>query len=235
VVTGRVGSGKTTLLHTLLGLLPRQEGEVRWNNQPIDDSADFLVPPHAAFTPQVPRLFSDALKDNLLLGRLVQPDTLQAALHASVLEADLDSFGEGLDTLVGPRGVKLSGGQIQRAAAARMFVSDPEFLVIDDLSSALDAETEAEVWRRLRERRGTMTCLVVSHRPAALRIADQILVMDDGTVAARGTLDELLGQSSLMRSLWQSGPVVAEVSPARREMWMTSSDKADGRSGTIEV
>ena len=116
-----------------------------------------------------------------------------------------------------------------------MFVSDPEFLVIDDLSSALDAETEAEVWRRLRERRGTMTCLVVSHRPAALRIADQILVMDDGTVAARGTLDELLGQSSLMRSLWQSGPVVAEVSPARREMWMTSSDKADGRSGTIEV
>jgi ATP-binding cassette subfamily B protein len=146
----------------------------------------------------------------LLLGRLVEPDPLQVALHASVLEVDLDSFDEGLDTMVGPRGVKLSGGQIQRAAAARMFVSDPEFLVIDDLSSALDAETEAELWRRLRERRGTITCLVVSHRPAALRIADQILVMDDGTVVARGTLSELLGQSSLMRSLWQSGPVVAE-------------------------
>jgi len=216
VVTGRVGSGKTTLLHTLLGLLPRHEGQILWNSEPIDDPAAFFVPPHAAFTPQVPRLFSDALKDNLLLGRTVKPNTLQAALHASVLEVDLDSFNEGLDTMVGPRGVKLSGGQIQRVAAARMFVSDPELLVIDDLSSALDAETEAELWRRLRERRGTITCLVVSHRPAALRIADQILVMDDGTVVARGTLDELLGQSSLMRSLWQSGPVVADGVTGRR-------------------
>jgi ATP-binding cassette subfamily B protein len=223
VVTGRVGSGKTTLLHTLLGLLPRQEGQIRWNNQAIDDPAGFLVPPHAAFTPQVPRLFSDALKDNVLLGRLVKPDALQAALHASVLEVDLDSFDEGLDTKVGPRGVKLSGGQVQRAAAARMFVSDPEFLVIDDLSSALDAETEGEVWRRLRERRGTITCLVVSHRPAALRTADQILVMDDGRVVARGTLIELLGQSSLMRSLWQSGPVGAQGALAPGEVWMTSS------------
>jgi ATP-binding cassette subfamily B protein len=93
-----------------------------------------------------------------------------------------------------------------------MFVSDPELLVIDDLSSALDSETEAELWRRLRERRGTITCLVVSHRPAALRIADQILVMDDGTVVACGTLDELLARSPLMRSLWQSGPAARGVS-----------------------
>jgi ATP-binding cassette subfamily B protein len=93
-----------------------------------------------------------------------------------------------------------------------MFVSDPELLVIDDLSSSLDAETEAELWRRLRKRRGTITCLVVSHRPAALRIADQILVMDDGTVVTSGTLDELLARSPLMRSLWQSGPVARGVS-----------------------
>jgi ATP-binding cassette subfamily B protein len=203
VVTGRVGSGKTTLLHTLLGLIPKCEGQISWNNQPIEDPAGFLVPPRAAFTPQVPRLFSEGLKDNLLLGRRVEPDTLQAALHASVLEVDLDSFEAGLDTMVGPRGMKLSGGQIQRAAAARMFVSDPELLVIDDLSSALDAETEAELWRRLLERRSTSTCLVTSHRPAALRLADQILVMDDGTVVARGPLDDLLGRSSLMRSLWR--------------------------------
>jgi ATP-binding cassette subfamily B protein len=119
-----------------------------------------------------------------------------------VLEVDVDSFEDGLLTMVGPRGIKLSGGQIQRAAAARMFVSDPELLVIDDLSSALDADTEAELWRRLLERRRSFTCLVASHRPAALRLADQILVMEDGTVVARGTLDELLGRSSLMRSLW---------------------------------
>jgi ATP-binding cassette subfamily B protein len=205
VVTGPVGSGKTTLLHTLVGLLPGHEGQISWNDQPIKDPAVFLVPPHAAFTPQVPRLFSDALKDNLLLGRPAELEALQAALHASVLEVDLDSLEQGLDTMVGPRGVKLSGGQIQRAAAARMFVSDPELLVIDDLSSALDAETEAELWRRLRERGRTITCLVVSHRPAALRRADQIFVMDDGTVVDHGTLDELLGRSSLMRRLWQPG------------------------------
>jgi ATP-binding cassette subfamily B protein len=209
VVTGRVGSGKTTLLHALLGLIPKCEGQICWNNQPIDDLAGFLVPPHAGFTPQVPRLFSDALKDNLVLGRRVESDTLQAAVHASVLEVDVESLEEGLGTMVGPRGMKLSGGQIQRAAAARMFVSDPELLVIDDLSSALDTETEAELWRRLLERRRTITCLVASHRPAALHLADQILVMDNGTVVARGTLDDLLGRSSLMRSLWRPGPIVA--------------------------
>jgi ATP-binding cassette subfamily B protein len=202
VVTGRVGSGKTTLLHTLLGLLSSYEGRISWNGQPVDEPAAFLVPPRAAFTPQVPRLFSDGLKDNLLLGRTVDPGTLQAALHASVLEADIDSFESGLDTMVGPRGIKLSGGQIQRAAAARMFVSDPELLVIDDLSSALDTETEAELWGRLRARRRTLTCLVVSHRPAALRLADRILLMDDGMVVDQGRLDELLGRSALMRSLW---------------------------------
>jgi ATP-binding cassette subfamily B protein len=204
VVTGRIASGKTTLLHTLVGLLARCEGEIKWNDKPIEDPASFLVPPHAAFTPQVPRLFSDPLKGNLLLGRAIEPNVLQAALHASVLEVDLASLEAGLDTMVGPRGVKLSGGQIQRAAAARMFVSDPELLVIDDLSSALDAETEAELWRRLREQGRSITCLVVSHRPAALRQADQILLMDEGRVVARGTLRELLGRSSLMRSLWQS-------------------------------
>jgi ATP-binding cassette subfamily B protein len=94
------------------------------------------------------------------------------------------SLEQGLDTLVGPRGVKLSGGQVQRAAAARMFVRDAELLVMDDLSSALDTETEALLWARLFERAGDVTCLVVSHRPAALRRADQVLVMDGGRLVS---------------------------------------------------
>jgi ATP-binding cassette subfamily B protein len=91
---------------------------------------------------------------------------------------------------------------VQRTAAARMFVRDPELLVLDDLSSALDAETEAELWRRLLERGREVTCLVVSHRPAVLRRADQVLVMDDGRLVARGTIEELLSSSAVMRSLW---------------------------------
>jgi ATP-binding cassette subfamily B protein/ATP-binding cassette subfamily C protein len=97
--------------------------------------------------------------------------------------------------------VKLSGGQVQRSAAARMLATDAELLVFDDLSSALDVHTETELWRRLLSQRD-VTCIVVSHRRAALARADQILLMEQGRVVDRGTLPELLARSELMRSLW---------------------------------
>jgi ABC-type multidrug transport system fused ATPase/permease subunit len=201
VITGRIGAGKTTLLHVLLGLLPHHAGEIRWNGLTVDDAGTFFVPPRSAYTPQVPRLFSETLRENLLLGRADDPAALHRAIHAAVLEPDLAALERGLDTLVGPRGVKLSGGQVQRTAAARMFVRDAELLVFDDLSSALDAETEAELWTRLFARGREVTCLVVSHRPAALRRADQVLLMDAGRLVAQGTLDELLVRSPEMQRL----------------------------------
>ncbi len=203
VITGRIGSGKTTLLQVLLGLLPRDAGEILWNGRQVDDPATFFVPPRSSYTPQVPRLFSETLRENLLLGMPEDPVMLESAIRRAVLERDLAALERGLDTLIGPRGVKLSGGQVQRAAAARMFVRDAELLVFDDLSSALDAETEAELWRRLFERGCDTTCLVVSHRPVALRQADQVLLMDDGRLVGRGTLDELLASSAAMQRLWQ--------------------------------
>jgi len=205
VVTGRIGAGKTTLLHVVLGLLPSDAGEIYWNGRLVGDPGTFFVPPRSAYTPQVPRLFSETLRENLLLGRPDGPGALAAAVHAAVLEPDLVALERGLDTLVGPRGVKLSGGQVQRAAAARMFVRAAELLVLDDLSSALDAETEAELWNRLFARGRDVTCLVVSHRPAALRRADQVLLMEDGRLVARGTLDELLTSSTVMQRLWHPG------------------------------
>jgi ATP-binding cassette subfamily B protein len=215
VVTGRVGAGKTTLLRVLLGLLPHDAGEIRWNGRPVDDPGTFFVPPRSAYTPQVPRLFSETLRENLLLGRPDDRAALDAAVHAAVLEQDLAALERGLDTLVGPRGVKLSGGQVRRAAAARMFVRDAELLVFDDLSSALDAETEAELWRRLFARGRGVTCLVASHRPAALRRADQVLLMEGGHLAARGTVDELLSSSPAMRQLWSAEPVAGSGEPVR--------------------
>jgi ATP-binding cassette subfamily B protein len=131
---------------------------------------------------------------------------LSEAIRAAVFEDDLAALDEGLATMVGPKGVRLSGGQIQRAAAARMFARAPELFVFDDLSSALDVETEQTLWTRMFERRGSaasQTCLVVSHRRPALRHADQIIVLKDGCVHATGRLTELLQRNEEMQRLWQ--------------------------------
>lgn len=202
VVTGMIGSGKTTLVRALLGLLPAEKGEIRWNGERITEPADFFIPPQSAYTAQIPRLYSDKLRNNILLGIIEEPGSLDRALHAAVMEEDIKHLQQGLETMVGPRGVKLSGGQAQRTAAARMLVRDAELYVFDDLSSALDVETERKLWERLFSGRGGATCLVVSHRKAALHHADHIIVLNGGEIEAEGTAEQLLASSESFRQLW---------------------------------
>lgn len=200
VVTGRIGSGKTTLLRALLGLLPGVDGAIRWNGQVVSNPGRFMVPPRVAYTAQVPRLFSETLRDNVQFGYPASDEDLARAMRRAAFDGDVATFDVGLETMVGARGTRLSGGQVQRAAAARALVREPDLLVVDDLSSALDVETEQRLWTDLRKASG-FTCLAVSHRPAVLRRADQILVLDEGRLVGSGTVEELLAESPEFRDL----------------------------------
>ena len=201
VITGPVGAGKTTLLRALLGLIPHDGGEIRWNGELVADPSSFMVPPRCAYTAQSPRLFSESLGENVLMGAAADDAAVAAAIELAAFEEDVARFETGLATRVGARGVTLSGGQLQRAAAARMFLRGADLMVFDDLSSALDIGTEQLLWRRLFAA-GAHTCIAVSHRREALRRADEVLLLDEGHVAGRGTADALLAGNALFRRIW---------------------------------
>lgn len=184
LLLGQVGSGKSSLLATLAGLV-EHTGSIHWNDTEVADAQRFLRPGQVAHVAQVPRVLSGTFADNVRLGH---DRDLARAIDDARLGADVADAG-GADALVGHRGVRLSGGQVQRLALARALAADTELLLADDVSSALDAATEIELWRSLRER-GT-TVLGATSKRAALAQADRVVVLVDGTVAEVGPWSDL--------------------------------------------
>lgn len=184
LLLGQVGSGKSSLLSALAGLIDHT-GEVLWNGRPVADVELFLRPGQVAHVPQVPRVLSGTFVDNVRLGH---DRDFETPVGTARLDVDVAAAG-GRDALVGHRGVRLSGGQVQRLALARALATDAELLLADDVSSALDATTEVELWQGLALRGSTV--VGASAKRSALAHADRVVVMVEGRVAAVGPWREL--------------------------------------------
>ncbi|MPM83526.1 Vitamin B12 import ATP-binding protein BtuD [bioreactor metagenome] len=210
VITGRIGSGKSPLLKTLLGVKSKDSGEVLWNGQalPIEQG---VIPPQFSYTSQTPSLFSESIKDNILLGHERRPEVLERAFADSVLNEDLQQFEQNADTLIGTKGVKLSGGQKQRVAIARMLAHEAEVFVLDDVSSALDVDTELKLWERIGQRHKTR--IAVSNRHVCLKNADKVLVLKDGKMEAYGPPAQLLSTSPELKAIWGEEVVPHDGTP----------------------
>ncbi len=188
VVTGAVGSGKTTLLRAVLGLVSRDGGAIRWNGQLVDDPGVLLVPPRTAYAAQVPRLWSAPLRENLLLGWDASDDDIERCVASGAARRRRRGHVRRTRRRSSDLGAcACRAGQLQRALAARALVRQPELLVVDDLSSALDVETEHALWHGLAGRStaggSPAALLVVSHRPSVLERADRVITLDEGRVA----------------------------------------------------
>jgi ATP-binding cassette subfamily B protein len=211
-LVGRIGSGKSTLAQLVPRLFDASSGEVLIDGQDVRKLSLRGLRKALGYVPQEPFLFSTSLRRNLAFGRdNVSDQDLQRAVRIARLDRDIENFPQGLDTVVGERGVTLSGGQKQRATLARALAIDPPVLILDDSLSSVDAQTEAEILQGLRSITKEKTCLIISHRISAVKDADEILVFEDGQILERGTHQQLVQCGGLYAELYQQQRLTEEL------------------------
>ena len=211
-LVGRVGSGKSTLAQLVPRLFNVSSGAILMDGRDIRQLSLRDLRGTIGYVPQEPFLFSTSLKGNLTFGRDgCSAEEIARAVKIAKLDRDLAIFPQGLDTMVGERGVTLSGGQKQRATLARALITDPPVLILDDCLSSVDAQTEAEILHELRAILKEKTCLIISHRISAVKEADEILVLDEGRIIERGSHEELVRRGGLYTELCQQQQLSEEL------------------------
>ncbi len=200
-IVGKTGSGKTTLIKQLLRLYPVKRDTLLLDNRGIEKYYDYSVREKMGYAPQEYQLFSKTIKENILFYRENLENNLEQALVQSDIKKDIESFKDGINTLVGENGISLSGGQKQRLGIARAILANPDILILDDSLSAVDANTEKTIIENIKNHRQGKTNIIVSHRISAVRHADKILVLENGEVLSEGNHEELLEKCTWYKEL----------------------------------
>ena len=194
-IVGKTGAGKTTFIRQLLRQYPLGSGDLMVGTEPILAYKGKTVQNLIGYVPQDHILFSKSVRDNIAFGKgSATDDEIMASIRIASFEDDLKKMAEGLDTMIGEKGVSISGGQKQRISIARALIKDPEILILDDSLSAVDAKTEQKIVENIKQLRSGKTTIISTHRLSAVKQADEIIVMEDGKIIERGSHDALISR-----------------------------------------
>ena len=201
-LVGASGGGKSTLVQNLIGLYPMHQGMIYYNNVAMDQIGLDVIREHVVTVLQNPILFNETIRENLTLGRESNDDILWQALEIAQLKETITSLDQGLETIMGRHGMRMSGGQRQRLAIARMIIANPSVVILDEATSALDAETERSLHLALANFLEGRTTIIVAHRLSAVKQADHVYVFEDGQICEQGAHDKLINENGLYAKLY---------------------------------
>jgi ATP-binding cassette subfamily B multidrug efflux pump len=211
-ILGTTGSGKSTVANLLCRMYDVTEGEIKIDNIPIKELNVNQLRAQIGYVPQDVFLFSDSIRNNIRFGTndMSEAQMIQAAKDADLYNNVID-FPEGFDTVLGERGVTLSGGQKQRLSIARAIAREPNILILDDCLSAVDTKTENQILNNLKRIMQGRTCVIISHRVSSAKLADKIIMLDNGYIVEEGTHEALMSANGAYRDLYEKQLQVEEV------------------------